>query len=153
MVSQHYKSEVTIWYCGIGISVFDWKDNAWSNFNTPMQWSENWRFHKSVNLIIYLIIFLHTVCRLKVADMSIHFSKHWNVVRNIYVEGDLHFQQSGRPPACYKWPTILAINCGKRKKIKLSVPLSITSMLVNYLWLHSICNISQTTLVLWEGKF
>ena len=41
---------------------------------------------------IYLIIFLHTVCRLRDADMSIHCSKHWNIMGNIYIEGDLNFQ-------------------------------------------------------------
>ena len=53
--------------------------------------------------------------------------------------------------------TILAIKCGQSKKIKLSssppVPLRLTSMLLNFLWPHSIWSISQTTLILWEGKF
>ena len=52
------------------------------------------------------------------------------------------------------WPHFM---CGKSKKIKLSssppVPLCLTSMLLNFLWPRSIWSISQTTLLLWEGKF
>ena len=43
------------------------------------------------------------------------------------------------------------------KKINLSssspVPLPLTSILLNFLWQHSIWSISQTTLILGEGKF